>query len=266
MMPSRSCGESLIGLVLPNGLCCLRYLGFFPEALAELPHPVVNYVAVQLQGTAELLSLYGKRSSTQRSHQRQVQSLLGDRRASPLDLLALEQWLLERALEHDQPMLLLEMACQYLRQNKLLRVGITRLAKMVSTARQQGQEAIYEALQPLLKPELCQILDELLEVDESLKRTRLSWLQRTPTGNNLKQILETLDKIDFLQERGVGDWDISRLNPNRLNHLAQVGARATNQYLQRTPQLRRYPILLTFFKQSLYNFVDALIEMVDQRL
>lgn len=42
--------------------------------------------------------------------------------------------------------------------------------------------------------------------------------------------------------------------------------RATNQYLQRASTVRRYPILICFLKQSLYNFTDDLIEMVDQRL
>jgi DNA-directed RNA polymerase subunit RPC12/RpoP len=62
-------------------LCCLRYLGFFPEEL-QLPKPVVNYVAQQLQLIPELLVFYGKRSSTQREHQRKIQALLGYRRAS----------------------------------------------------------------------------------------------------------------------------------------------------------------------------------------
>ena len=247
-------------------VCCLRYLGFFPEPLVALPRSVVEYVAVQLQVSADSLSLYGRRSSTQRQHQRQVQALLGYRRASPLDLLALEQWLVERALEHDQPALLFEMACQYLQHNKTMRLGTTRLEKMVAMARQQAQETIYQALQPLLKPASCKALDDLLEVNESLKRTQLSWLQRTPTDNNAKQIMETLEKIDFLQQQGVGHWNLSQLNPNRVNYLAKIGARATNQYLQRAPQVRRYPILIAFLKQSLYNFVDDLIEMVDQRL
>jgi TnpA family transposase len=221
---------------------------------------------VQLQVSADALSLYGKRTSTQRNHQRQVQVLLAYRRASPLDLLALEQWLLERALEHDKPMFLFELTCQYLQQHKMIRIGTTRLEKMVATARQQAQEAIYQALQPLLKQEQCQFLDNLLEVDDELKRTRLSWLQRTPTGNNTRQILETLEKIDFLQQQGVGNWNLSMLNPNRVNYLAKIGARATNQYLKRAPQFRRYPVLIAFLKQSLYNFVDDLIEMFDQRL
>ncbi|MDX2240035.1 MAG: Tn3 family transposase, partial [Leptolyngbyaceae cyanobacterium bins.302] len=156
--------------------------------------------------------------------------------------------------------------CQYLQQHKMIRIGTTRLEKMVATARQQAQEAIYQALQPLLKQEQCQVLDNLLEVDDELKRTRLSWLQRTPTGNNTRQILETLEKIDFLQQQGVGAWNLNMLNPNRVNYLAKIGARATNQYLKRAPQFRRYPVLIAFLKQSLYNFIDDLIEMFDQRL
>lgn len=172
---------------------------------------------------------------------------------------------MERSLEHDKPMLLFEMTCQCLQHNKIIRIGTTRLEKMVATARQQAQEAIYQALQPLLK-EQCQFLDDLVEVDDELKRTRLSWLQRTPTDNNTKQILETLDKIDFLQQQEVGNWNLNMLNPNRVNYLAKIGARATNQYLKRAPQVRRYPVLVAFLKQSLYNFVDDLIEMFDQRL
>lgn len=45
-------------------LCCLRYLGFFPEHLSKLPCSVVEYVAVQLQMSADTLSFYGKRTST----------------------------------------------------------------------------------------------------------------------------------------------------------------------------------------------------------
>jgi hypothetical protein len=101
-------------------------------------------------------------------------------------------------------------------------------------------------------------LDGLLEVEPNEKRTRLSWLQRTPTGNNPQQILETLDKISFLQQHQVDAWDLSKLNPNRINYLAKIGARATNQYLQRASEIRRYPILICFLKQSLYNFTDDL--------
>ena len=247
-------------------LGCLRYLGFFPEPLQSIPTSVTDYVAHQLELSSEVFAGYGQRSSTQRNHQRQIQTLLGYRRALPIDLLALEQWLLKRALEHDKPLLLFQFACNWLRQHQLVRLGTTRLEKLVATARNQAQETTYQNLQSLLTPERLKFLDGLLKVDEELGRTRLSWLQRTPTGNNPKQILETLDKIQFLQRKSVDQWDLSQLSPNRVNYLAKVGARATNQSLQRSSEVRRYPLLSAFLKQSLYNFSDALIEMVNQRL
>ena len=224
-------------------LCCLRYLGFFPEEL-QLPEQVINYVAQQLNLIPELLAFYGKRKSTQRNHQRKIQALLGYRRASTTDTLNLEQWLVERALEHNQPLLLFHMACEYLYQQKIIRIGTTILAKMVATARIKAQEINYQSLQNLLTKELCIWLDSLLYVEQDETRTRLSWLQRSPTGNNPQQILETLDKISFLQQSSVDAWDLSQLNPNRINYLAKIGTRATNQYLQRASTVRRYPILI----------------------
>ena len=246
-------------------LCCLRYLGFFPEEL-QLPERVIKYVAQQLQVIPELLAFYGKRKSTQRNHQRKIQALLGYRRASATDTSNLEQWLVERALEHNQPLLLFRMASEYLYQQKIIRIGTTILAKMFSTARIKAQEINYQSLQNLLTTERSAWLDSLLEVEQDETRTRLSWLQRTPTGNNPKQILETLDKISFLQQNQIDTWDLSQFNPNRINYLSKIGMRATNQYLQRANEVRRYPILICFLKQSLYNFTDDLIEMVDQRL
>ena len=247
-------------------LCCLRYLGFFPEDLSTIPAPVVEYVASQLLLDSEILPLYGKRIRTRQDHQRQVQILLGYRRASPLDVLNLERWLVERALEHDKPTLLFEMACSTLKRQKILRLGTTRLAQIVSAARQQAQEVTYQKLQCLLTEKCCTFLDSLLEVDASLGTTRLWWLQQAPTDNNLGQMLTTLAKIAFLQDHGIAQWELSGLSPNRVKLLAKFGAKATNQYLQRANEVRRYPILVAFLSQALYTFTDALIEMFDQRL
>ena len=263
IMPLR--GEhNRLGFAL--NLCCLRYLGFFPNNFLELPQTVVTFVAHQLRVDADNLSIYGQRTMTIYAHQQQVQTLLGYHRATDGDVLDLEQWLLERALEHDKPMLLLKLACDYLKRNKIIRLKIVRLARMVSTARNQAQQVTYQTLQPLLTPERQAFLDRLLEIESSLGKTQLAWFQRTPTSHNLKQLLETLSKIAFLHKHGIAEWDLSQLNANRINHLAKVGARATNQYLQRAPAIRRYPILMAFLKQSLYNLTDDFIEMFDQRL
>ncbi|MGL4611211.1 MAG: hypothetical protein ACRCYY_16305 [Trueperaceae bacterium] len=84
-----------------------------------------------------------------------------------------------------------------------------------------------------------------------------------PTDHVASQILTTLDKICFLQQAGVEDWDLSNLNPNRLKLLANIGARSSNQQLQRSSEQRRYPILLAFLKQSLFDLGDVVLDLVD---
>ena len=71
----------------------LRYLGFFPDDLSTIAATAVDYVSEQLNLAPELMQQYGQRSSTIRNHQRQIQALLGYRRATPLDLSSLEEWL-----------------------------------------------------------------------------------------------------------------------------------------------------------------------------
>jgi hypothetical protein len=47
----------------------------------------------------------------------------------------LEQFLLDRTMEHDSPTLLFNLATEYLMAAKTIRPGVTTLAKMVATAR-----------------------------------------------------------------------------------------------------------------------------------
>ena len=246
-------------------LCCLRYLGFFPDNLVSLTLPIISYVAKQLNLPYKRLEAYGQREKTLNAHQQQVMQHLGYRRATPIDLLSLEQWLLERALEHDKPKLLFEMACDYLRRSKIVRMGVTRLARMIGTARQQAERITFDRLQPFLTQERRDLLGNLLSA-ESSGWTPLTWFQQTPTSNQTSAILQTLDKLAFLQTHDVGSWDLSMVNPNRLKWLAKKGSRVSPQGLRELKDQARYPVLSAFLQEALYTFTDGLVEMVDQRL
>ena len=248
-------------------LCALRYLGFAPDELGTAPATAIHFVAHQLGLTPEALQTYGHRLHTRTDHLRRAQAHLGFRKAAPADLNALAQWLLQRALEHDKPTLLLALACEQLRREHIVRPGITRLEQLVATARHQAQEETYRRLLPLLTPSRRSWLDALLQPEASIgSRTPLTWLRGAATAATAPQIRTTLEKIEFLQHTGVADWDLSLLNPNRIKFLAQIGRKATNQSLQRTPIRRRYPILIAFLKQALLMLTDEVVEMFDQCL
>nr|MDQ3398786.1 Tn3 family transposase [Deinococcota bacterium] len=76
----------------------------------------------------------------------------------------------------------------------------------------------------------------------------------------------TLEKLCFLKDYGVADWDLSAVNPNRLKWLADRGGKAQAQGLRKLQAATRYPILAAFLQQRLYLFTDAVVEMFGERL
>jgi TnpA family transposase len=247
-------------------LCILRYLGFSLDDLTQIPESVVAYVSQQLHVDPSSLKLYGNRQKTRSEHLQEIQKYLGFHTASHVELDDLSHWLLERALEHDKPSLLLQLLCEKLYQEKIVRPGITRLEKLVATARSQAQEETFKRVSRLLTSEHRTLLDSLLVSDEMTRRTRHSWLSKGATSNTASAMLFCLDKLAFLRDQNVDTWDMSALTPNRLKFLAQIAKRSTNQALQRMPEERRYPILLAFLNQSLIEITDETIEIYDRCL
>ncbi|MGH2412466.1 MAG: DUF4158 domain-containing protein [Microcystaceae cyanobacterium] len=223
-------------------LSSLSYLGFCPDDLQQVPSEIIEYLARQLQTQADELTRYAQRAQTRTEHLQQIQSYLKFRAPIGPDFKHLATWLLERAMEHDKPSLLFQLAAEKLYREKIVRPGVTTLERMVASARHQAILKTYRLLKPLLTWQRRTFLDKLLEQDAAVKNTRLSWLRRPATANSPAAILTALEKIRYLRQQQVYQWDLSCINPNRLKFLAHLAKKATNQALQRTPVERRYPI------------------------
>ena len=247
-------------------LCTLRYLGFIPDNLLDPPSAVIGLLAYQLKIPTPDTVTYGERDQTHSDHLQTIMQHLHYYRATPLDLAAFEGWLVERALEHDKPLFLLHTLIERLHWDRIFRPGLTVLERMVARSRQQARHVTFERMSHLLSAQHKTFLDGLLEADESSYRTTLGWLQRLPNDHTASQINTTLEKIRFLQDAGVINWDLREINPNRLKFLANLGGRSSNQHLQRSVALQRYPILIAFLKQSLFDLTDVVIDLVDARL
>lgn len=246
-------------------LCALRYLGFCPDDLSAVPSVAVAYVARQI-GVEPELGGYGKRLQTRSQHQKKLRPYLGFRRPDRKDVSALQRWLVDRCLEHDNPVVLLGLACEWLHREKILRPRLGRLERWVVSAQAAAVSEIHRRLRPLLTAEQEVFLDGLLVPEPKTGRTPLYALRTAGTSNRAKDILAALERLASLQEAGVDGWDLSAVNPNRLKVLARIGARATNQYLQRLAPKRRYPILLAFLRQALEDVTDEVLHMFERCL
>ena len=128
-IPTTSADYNRLGFALQ--LSALRFLGFCPDELMTTPSEVVTYVAKQLKIDSPSLDAYGQREHTRTDHLQQIRQYLGFRKASEADLTTLLEWLLQRALEHDKPTLLFQMATDWLYKQKIVRPGVTILERMV---------------------------------------------------------------------------------------------------------------------------------------
>ncbi|MCU0570086.1 MAG: DUF4158 domain-containing protein [Oculatellaceae cyanobacterium Prado106] len=242
-------------------LSTLRFLGFCPGQGEAVPFSVLQYLAQQLAIDPAAIDRYGCRAQTRRHHRLAVEQYLGFQGCSPGVLAHLQAWLIQRALEHDKPSLLLELAMQKLHQDKIVRPGLSTLERLVGQVRTQAMQVTFELIQPLLTPHHYRWLDQLLEVDETLAMTRLSWLRRPATINSPRAILKTLEKLQWLDQHQMGRWNLAQINPNRVKFLAQLGQRSSAQALQRHAVPKRYSILVAFVCQIRTEVTDEVIDL-----
>ena len=158
-------------------LCSLRYLGYFPVVEERAPLAVGAYLARQLGVAVEAFNAQVN-TQTRGDHLRLIEHHLGFRKVGPEERATLEAWLLERAMEHDQPAVLFELILKKLLAEKLVRPGITSLERMVATARQAAFAETFRLMMPLLTQPTRRALDKLLVTEEGSGRTMLAWLHR----------------------------------------------------------------------------------------
>lgn len=263
-IPKTASAANRLGFALR--LLLLRFLGFQMQELSELPPSVVSYVAEQINVHTEDLDSYGERDATQTAHRQAVENYLGFRHPTSDDFERFDSWLLERALEHDRPMVLWQLVCERFLAEKLVRPGLSQIERMVASARNAAEEEIFRRLESIIDDVLADGLDALLQSAEPNHPTPLASLRQSATSNSPKTILTGLSKLEKLRQWQVGEWNLSAVNPNRRKQLAQIGFRSTAQALSRMNKMRRYPILLAFLAQLYEEVLDEIVELFDRLL
>ena len=243
-------------------LGAVRLVGFVPSDLATAPDEVVHYVAAQVDASPGDLGDYTTRTKTRYDHVEAVERAMGFRRSDQGDLKALRDWLVERAMEHDRPIVLFRMACEHLRSERIVRPGVTTIERAVVAARQRAIEETYLRINAATDS-WRRDLDALLAMEPGLDRTPLVWLRGQGSGPTAASIKEQLAKIERLRAVGADRIDLSALNPNRIRHLFGLGRRLTPQAIARLEPPRRYQILAATAVELLVERIDDVLGLFD---
>jgi TnpA family transposase len=247
-------------------LCTLPWLGFVPDEVRGAPPAAVSRLAGRLGIDPGVLARYGERQQTRTDHLRLVTGYLSWKTAPTggMVMKELEQFLIGRAMEHDSPSTLFNLACEYLIATRTARPGVVTLTQMVATARTTATVLTYEKVAHLLTRQLTADLDLLLKVDAGLGMTRLTWLTTPAVEASSTAVKAAIDKLTWVRAMDGHTLDLSMLAAERRRFLATVGRRSTNQALERREDQRRYPILLTLVAQSAVDLLDEVVALFDQ--
>lgn len=210
-------------------LATLPWLGWSPDDLANCPvgalTRVARAMAIDPAAASVLLTAYGGwQGETRRKHRAQVLGRLGWRWCGSGERKLLDEFLLAHALEHDAPGVLLQLACDWMRAERIVRPSVDTLTRRIASARDAARAEAYQRLGPLLAPPRPVQLDGLLDVDPGLGVTRLAWLRRGATAATPEVLEAELDKLEFLRRHGADRLDLSRLPAGRRRMLAESAA------------------------------------------
>jgi hypothetical protein len=223
-------------------LCTLPWLGFVPDEVGSAPPVAVARLAERLGLDPGVLEGYGRRSHTRSDHLVLVAKYLSWKSAPAGggEMKELEQFLLDRAMEHDSPALLFNLATEFLMSTKTIRPGVSILERMIISARTGATALTSELVGHLLTGQRCSDLDRLLVNDAGVGMTRLAWLAKPAVEATASAVLTSVGKLIYLRNLDAHTLDLSMLPAERRRFLATVGRRSTVQALMRREE-RRYP-------------------------
>jgi len=121
---------------------------------------------------------------------------------------------------------LLALACDWLRNERIVRPSVDTLSRRVAAARDGARAETYHRLASLLAPPRPTRLNGLLDVDDELGMTRLAWLRRGATAATPEVLKAELAKLEFLRGHGADGLDLSTLPAGRQRMLAETGRRS----------------------------------------
>jgi TnpA family transposase len=241
-------------------LCSVRWLGFVPDALGELPRPALLALCEQLEADPDDLVVYGVRPQTRSDHLAAARARAGFLACDHEERAPFEEWLALRAMEHERPKALWELSCEHLLAVKVVRPPVDALVRMIAAARERAHTATAQLLAEQLAGGRAGRLDRLLELREPGGITWLEWLRRPAAGSSPAEILTALAKLEQLRLLGGERVDLSMLAPGRVRMLAAEGRRRAAWEISRLPATRRHPLLLVFVAQMFIERGDELID------
>jgi TnpA family transposase len=221
----------------------------FPE-YGQIPPRIVQFVAMQLNVHPEALVEYAvRRPQTRDEHLVQIRTYLKVRPyVHAQDQPQLTAYLLTRALQRDDPAVLLEEAEEWLREEGILFPAEPAIQKLIAQARPQAEQHVFSAITRELTPTQMQALEDLLLREQGKRGSTLAWLKEPAVKASPPAIKMLITKLETVHQLQVSSIDLSALNRNRVRVLAHLGEKYHRDSLLRFSEQKRAALLVCYLQ------------------
>jgi hypothetical protein len=247
-------------------LTTVRWLGTFLEDPVDVPGEVLDFVAGQL-GLADpsQVKRYTEREKTRFEHQWEIRRARGYREFADTEV-EFAGWVAARSrATGDGPKAIFADGVAWLRERKVLLPGVTTLARLVASVRDETTRQMWEKLAALPGPVQRRALDGLAEVPHGARVSDLERWRKGPAPRGSGQsVVKYLDQVAEISGLGLADLGVEGLvPPRRLAELARYGMTASASLIRRHPEARRLATLLATVRHLEAKSVDDALEMLD---
>jgi TnpA family transposase len=245
-------------------LCLLRYPGQGLGPGEHPPEPLVGFVAEQLGLASGAFAEYAARDQTRREHAAELQALLGLRRfgfPAWRDCLRVGT---EAAWATDRGEPIVRAMLDQLRLTSIMLPAPHVLERIGLEARVRARRRAFEALASGLTDADRQALDGLLTNDPEIGRSRFTWLRDCPESPAPSNMVELLDRLDYVRSLGVDADRARRIHPGRLIRLVEEGGIMTAQHIADLEPARRTAILVAQVAYLNIRVADATLAMFEK--
>jgi TnpA family transposase len=261
MLQVKTCRGAANRLGFALSLLLMRLLHCpFPEH-GQIPPRIVQFVAMQLNVHPEALVEYAvRRPQTRDEHLVQIRTYLKVRPyAHAQDQPQLTAYLLTRALQRDDPAVLLEEAEEWLREEGILFPAEPAIQKLIAQARPQAEQHVFSAITRELTPTQMQALEDLLLREQGKRGSTLAWLKEPAVKASPPAIKMLITKLETVRQLQVSSIDLSALNRNRVRVLAHLGEKYHRDSLLRFSEQKRAALLVCYLQDLQQELLDRLL-------
>lgn len=240
-------------------LCLLRYPGFVPSNLLDIPLDIIEFIGKQINIFPNAFLHFLERPTSLREHRQEIKERFQFTSFSKtLDTELLKH--LEQAAENNHSTLsMLTQLINYLRDKKVIVPALSYLETIIWQAKSDSDQTAQQKLLNLVSDEQIQSLNMLLDLRNESNLSNLGWLKlatKQASTNTFKLIDEKimfLNQFSYIPE----ELPISSLKQKEYYRLATIYEANS---LRELNTRKRVAVLICFICQKRKQLIDHAVQ------